>query len=315
MNGRQFQDQSRLGRLTLTATVARRPRCCAVILAGLMVLAGMAGMSNAAESGKKSNGNAPSSDSSLAAQDLMNPEAYMKDLATRMAPADQKLLLKGVDETKTSPASKGQAVQAAPRGSKRQASSTAGKQTPPPAAPATVSNGAPTQTQSTTLGTPSQTASPTNLTWNPPSSASPTAPTTPSQPAEHPSDLPAPAASPVPAPASVPVGDGASLVSAGQVRAQTGTLPVNTAQNRTSRPLAQGPVSVERELVAGGTGLTLWHEPELVSQMEKAQGTGAAQPTPQAPEPKVPWTLGGDLEKYRAHAVKDGSRKDRKSVV
>ena len=53
--------------------------------------------------------------------------------------------------------------------------------------------------------------------------------------------------------------------------------------------------------------MTLWDEPKLASQT--AQGAaGGAQSGPQAPEPKVPWTLGGDLEKYRAHAVKEGSR-------
>jgi hypothetical protein len=299
----------------------------------LIVLAGRAGMSNAAESGKKSNSNAQSGDYSLAAQDLMNPDAYMKDLATRMDPADKKLLLQGVDESKTSPASKVPAAQTAPRGSKRQASSTAAKQTTPPASPTTVSNAAATPTPSTTLesgspmpssasGTPSQTANTTDLVWKPATPASPTVQTTPSRPAEHPSDLPAAAASPVPATSSAPVGDGASVVGAAQAasgtvpstRAETGTLPVHTAQNNTSRPMAQGPVSIERELVAGGTGLTLWNEPELVSQAARAQGAGAVQPKPQAPEPEGPWTLGGDLEKYRAHAVKDGSRSSGESL-
>jgi hypothetical protein len=54
--------------------------------------------------------------------------------------------------------------------------------------------------------------------------------------------------------------------------------------------------------------LTLWNEPELVRQAAQVQAAASGQPQAAAPEPQVPWTLGGDLEKYRAHAVKDGSR-------
>ena len=66
------------------------------------------------------------------------------------------------------------------------------------------------------------------------------------------------------------------------------------------------------------TGLTLWNEPELARQAAQAQAQAQAaasgQPQPAAPEPQVPWTLGGDLEKYRAHSVKEGSRNSGESL-
>jgi hypothetical protein len=73
--------------------------------------------------------------------------------------------------------------------------------------------------------------------------------------------------------------------------------PVHPALSSTDGLYTRGPGSVERQLIAGRPGLTLWSEP--------GSAVGGAQV---APEPEGPWTLGGDLEKYRAHAVKDGSR-------
>jgi hypothetical protein len=84
-------------------------------------------------------------------------------------------------------------------------------------------------------------------------------------------------------------------------------MAANQSQNGTSNRMAQGPVSVERQLALGKPGLTLWSEPGSVQLAQG--GAGGPQATPQAPEPQGPWTLGGDLDKYRAHAVKEGSRK------
>ena len=81
------------------------------------------------------------------------------------------------------------------------------------------------------------------------------------------------------------------------------TSPVYPALNSSDSLVTSGPGSVEKLLVAGRPGLTLWSEPGSANQM----GPGGVQATP-PPEPEGPWTLGGDLEKYRAHAVKDGSR-------
>jgi hypothetical protein len=76
--------------------------------------------------------------------------------------------------------------------------------------------------------------------------------------------------------------------------------PAFPALNSTDGLYTRGPGSVERQLIAGRPGLTLWSEPGSTA-------LGGAEAAP-APEPEGPWTLGGDLEKYRAHAVKDGSR-------
>jgi hypothetical protein len=76
--------------------------------------------------------------------------------------------------------------------------------------------------------------------------------------------------------------------------------PAYSALTSTESLYTRGPGSVERQLIAGRPGLTLWSEPGSVA-------AGGAPAVP-APEPEGPWTLGGDLEKYRAHAVKDGSR-------
>jgi hypothetical protein len=71
--------------------------------------------------------------------------------------------------------------------------------------------------------------------------------------------------------------------------------------------MAQTPGSFEDGLMSGRTGLTLWNGPEATSRATPAApgGTRLA-PAPSGPQAK--WTLGGDLEKYRAHAVTDGSR-------
>ena len=305
MNCTQLQDQSRLGRPTLTASVARAHRFRAVALAGLVVLAGVAGMSRAAPSGGKSN------DSALATQDLMNPEAYMQDLAGRMGPDDKKVLLQGVGESKAGSASKGRAVQAPPWSSSRSTSNAAGKQTVSPTPLMGAPKGAVTEVRNTTPQSPAPNA--TDPAVSPATAAGATVQTTPSRPSEYPSDVP-PSVSPMSVRSPVPVGSTPAVVTAPAARAGARTLPVLTAQNSASSPMPQGPVSVERELVASRTGLTLWNEPELVRQVALTQAAASGQPVPSAPEPEVPWTLGGDLGKYRAHAVKEGSRNSGESL-
>jgi hypothetical protein len=79
--------------------------------------------------------------------------------------------------------------------------------------------------------------------------------------------------------------------------------PIYPTLNSTDSLFTQGPGAVERQLMAGRPGLTLWSEPGSANATAMG-GTQATVPL----EPEGPWTLGGDLEKYRAHAVKDGSR-------
>ncbi len=97
-------------------------------------------------------------------------------------------------------------------------------------------------------------------------------------------------------------GQSISLVPMVSPAALTGNSisPIYPTLNSSDSLFTQGPGSVEKQLIAGRPGLTLWSEPGSTAM-------GGTQATP-PPEPEGPWTLGGDLEKYRAHAVKDGSR-------
>jgi hypothetical protein len=70
--------------------------------------------------------------------------------------------------------------------------------------------------------------------------------------------------------------------------------------------MPRGPGSVQKALLTGTSGLTLWEEPKLVTEGMP----GTAYP----PEPQGPWTLGGDLEKYRAYAAREGSRDSGESL-
>jgi hypothetical protein len=151
-------------------------------------------------------------------------------------------------------------------------------------------------------------------------SAAPTPQVVLSQPLESPA--PAPAVSTVPAlsPALVEqkpsAANAAPAVSskAPLTRMEPGMAPIHAAQNsNATAAMARGSGSVEKELQVARTGLTLWNEPELARAAAKEEAQQLQPPTQgqvqaAAPEPQVPWTLGGDLEKYRAHAVKDGSR-------
>ncbi|OHB68303.1 MAG: hypothetical protein A2Y77_04245 [Planctomycetes bacterium RBG_13_62_9] len=92
--------------------------------------------------------------------------------------------------------------------------------------------------------------------------------------------------------------------------------------------------------MAGKPGLVLWNEPAPLGQLATddpagvqlaSAGPSGRQPAPSdlfkpqpqpvilaprsaAPEPKVPWTPGSDLDKYRAYAVKRGSRNSGESL-
>ena len=152
MNRTQLQDQSRLDRPTLAATVAPVQRFCAAALAGLVVLAGVAGVSGAAQAGGKPDASA------VVKQDLMNPQAYMQDLAGRMNPDGKKVLLQGVGGANTGSAAKGRATPTPPRPSNRPASSPAGKQTASPSPLMAAPKGAVTEVRNTTPPSPAPSA-------------------------------------------------------------------------------------------------------------------------------------------------------------
>jgi len=84
--------------------------------------------------------------------------------------------------------------------------------------------------------------------------------------------------------------------------------PAGQTQNNADDLMFKGPGAVERRLASGTQGLSLWNEPGSANLAGQGPAVGPRIEA-QASEPQMPWTLGGDLEKYRAHAVKEGSRK------
>ena len=85
------------------------------MLAGLVILAIVTGTSNAgASNAQRAGATAPANSLSAGIRDPMNPEAYMRDLAARMKPADQKMLLRGSNAPRVGPASQVPIVQSAP---------------------------------------------------------------------------------------------------------------------------------------------------------------------------------------------------------
>lgn len=73
---------------------------------------------------------------------------------------------------------------------------------------------------------------------------------------------------------------------------------------------------LNQSLMSARPGLTLWATPTPANLAEKividpsalAKDPNAVVADPSAPAERAPWSLGSDLDKYRAHAVKEGSR-------
>ena len=79
---------------------------------------------------------------------------------------------------------------------------------------------------------------------------------------------------------------------------------------------AVSPLNLNQTLMSAKPGLTLWATPSPANLVEKAlidasamaKEPNAATGDPNASETQAPWSLGSDLDKYRAHAVKEGTR-------
>jgi hypothetical protein len=318
-------------------------------MAGVVFLAGAS--TATAGNAARTQTNSASSGLSGGIRDPMNPQAYMRDLAARMGQADQKVFLQGVNVPPPAPAPTGQrarrvwtrpsgaspgavvprvqdtsgrepVVQAMVGAAGTQSNPAATAQEPivrgwsgtaapqsaptapnPPAAASTVGTpaappvpvvsfsneaGTGTAAQDAALGGAGTNAA-SDLWQSPPPAAQPTS--------ESPDGMnnslsTVPAGSPMPAPLAAPM---PSTSLAG--------IPGRSSANR---PMPRGPGAVQQALLSGTSGLTLWEEPKLASRMDSF----ASQP----PEPKEPWTLAGDLEKYRAYAVKEGSRDSGESL-
>lgn len=95
--------------------------------------------------------------------------------------------------------------------------------------------------------------------------------------------------------------------------------PQVSMEGTSSRQTAQEPASLNEMLLSGQTGLTLWTKPapsnlaervvleDLFASSEMSFGFGALYES-------APWSLGEDLDKYRAHAVRAGSRDSGESL-
>jgi len=327
MNRAQPQTQSCQGTLALRPAVVALHRLGVLTLAGWVIAAGVAGVSSAAQPNrpatKKPVGHVPSGLPSQGIRDPMNPQAYMADLAARMDSSVDTSSLRGNRGTRTGSARAGQAGRPGPR-SGVPARTTAPEPQPQPQVPAAALPADRYPVPAAPQATP---PAPYPQGYLVPSGAA-VAPSVPARTAE---PTPAPTMPPlgtwntVPAPGRVerPAFTGQAPPStpalAGQ-HAPYAPAPVPTAPMAAGRPgasartpggienlMAQGPVPVERQLALARPGLTLWYEP---GAQDAAVAPAVADPS----EPAGPWTLGGDLEKYRAHSVKEGSRKSGESL-
>ncbi|MBP7051677.1 MAG: hypothetical protein KBE65_11730 [Phycisphaerae bacterium] len=84
--------------------------------------------------------------------------------------------------------------------------------------------------------------------------------------------------------------------------------------------VAVGPLN--QSLMSAGTGLSLWTTPTPANLAEKIvidpsvalQDPNVGSADPNASSERKAWSLGSDLDKYRAHAVKEGSRSSGQSL-
>lgn len=82
----------------------------------------------------------------------------------------------------------------------------------------------------------------------------------------------------------------------------------------------QEPPTLEARLMSATPGLTLWTEASPANLAAQVAVSGPRNPAPApvvakvAPRADGPWSLGEDLDKYRAHAVREGSRDSGESL-
>jgi len=103
----------------------------------------------------------------------------------------------------------------------------------------------------------------------------------------------------------------------GTVAAATNPATQTTAS---SSPPQVSPLN--QALMTAKPGLALWTKPTPANLAEKvvldglatASGPEIAKTDPSTPPERAPWSLGTDLDKYRAHAVKEGTRDSGQSL-
>ena len=86
------------------------------------------------------------------------------------------------------------------------------------------------------------------------------------------------------------------------------------AQAAPTAPNMRPDMTVDEQIRMARPGLTLWVAPSPANLAAKMNVSDGQVPPPADPA-DVPWSLGPDLDKYRAHAVKEGSRDSGESLM
>jgi len=308
------------------------------ILTIVILLAGTAGLCAAAESGNSMNGQPDGVSGGI--RDPLNPQAYMRELAGRLDPAtNSNVLLKGVDSPKAAPS----AGKSTPRKSAENSSSKPTTASQPQGSFWPMKTNAtaaapqqPVNTKSNTLLlnglSPNNRAaqralediygrSPevTQATAEPgpgPRVSSPSA-GRPARSAFWLTDTQGPAtpqkAPAISAPDELALRNPTRQQAVNALNGQDQDLPGPTEGLPASpRFNGQGSGSLTRQLMTSKTGVVLWKEPvaggPAAPIAPAVLAAGQNNPAAAQAQAKTPWALGPDLEKYRAHAVKEGSR-------
>ena len=267
----------------------------------------------------------------------MNPQAYMSELASRLNSADGKgLLLKGVPKH-TPQAANPSPAKVLP--TKR--APAANPAVAPTVGPAKVAGpaGVPVVAGSAHGPIVRSATSPANL----PAPAADLGPIV-----QNPSSMPPAKAEPAPQVSTMAVWNGLSsdnraaqrameqleasraaktlaTPAAPQAVANTGAAPAAmnpAAQTASSKPSVADVSPLNQAIMSAQPGLTLWTKPTPANLAEKVVLDGSvavndpnvAKTDPSTPAERKPWSLGEDLDKYRAHAVKEGSRDSGESL-
>lgn len=318
--------------------IARLRGLCIIRLIGLLVFAGTANFCAVAETRA-----ADSSSGAVAGpiRDPMNPHAYMSQLASKLNTSDSKgLLMKGMTAPPAKPVQPSQA-KTAPAQPAPQAPISATTSIPAPA-PSSVPLVQP-MIGNASVPTPTPVAPQAPVVKTIPAPAPKAVPIVGGAP------MSAAPREPVQAVAT-PVWNGLSPDNQAAMRAmeQIETLRVkkaaasaapqnpqptathaavvptvtSVASGVSATPAAQSVHPLNQTLLSAKPGLALWDKPAASNLADKVvlDGIAAADPNATiaalaaASEEKKPWSLGSDLDKYRAHAVKEGSRNSGESL-
>jgi hypothetical protein len=291
-------------------------RLCIIRLIGLLIYAGATDV-YAAESREADNRqvvNSTTGGAHGAIRDPFNPQAYMAELASKLdSPDGKSLLMKGMGAQNARRGAPPSAAKAAPP---RPAAHPGTPPAPtgslvqrPPATTGGVGRDSGPLTRNSMLGS-----------LNPTPPAAPVASST--------ATAEAPRPNPTPQVSTLTVWNGLSphnraaqkvmeeLGTSPAARDAAGGTPGQTPGSGTAGSNPRGLGTLDQAILAAKPGLALWTPPatpsaaNLVEKMDLDGLSAALDPNagPGTSQERPPWSLGTDLDKYRAHAVKEGSR-------